>query len=153
MTDGLLWFTDLSSPDPTGILPILGGTVSLLNMLTTSTLNTNSVMRKLRRYMFLFPLITVPIWMTFPAVSRQFAFSNSFFMLQAFNLYWVATNLAQLIIMNLFRMERFRKFMGIPEFLPGSKLERMNTKLQIKEAAVSQVKTFSHNPTLRKKAK
>lgn len=138
MTDGLLWFTDLSSPDPTGILPILGGTVSLLNMLTTSTLNTNSVMRKLRRYMFLFPLITVPIWMTFPA---------------AFNLYWVATNLAQLIIMNLFRMERFRKFMGIPEFLPGSKLERMNTKLQIKEAAVSQVKTFSHNPTLRKKAK
>ena len=74
MTDGLLWFTDLSAPDPTGILPVLGGTVSLLNMLTTSTLNTNSVMRKLRRYMFLFPLVTVPIWMTFPAVSEIFFF-------------------------------------------------------------------------------
>jgi len=79
MTDGLLWFSDLSSPDPTGILPVLGGTISLLNMLTTSTLNTNSMMRKMRRYMYLFPLVTVPIWMTFPA---------------AFNLYWVATNLA-----------------------------------------------------------
>lgn len=118
MTDGLLWFSDLSSPDPTGILPVLGGTVSLLNMLTTSTLNTNSVMRKMRRYMFLFPLVTVPIWMTFPA---------------AFNLYWVSTNVAQLLIMNLFRMERFRKFMGIPEFLPGSKLERLNTKVKISD--------------------
>ena len=68
LTDGLLWFKDLSSPDPTGILPILGGTVSLLNMLSTSTLNSNSVMRKMRRYMYLFPLVTVPIWMTFPVV-------------------------------------------------------------------------------------
>lgn len=118
MSDGLLWFSDLSSPDPTGILPVLGGTISLLNMLTTSTLNTNSVMRKMRRYMYLFPLVTVPIWMTFPA---------------AFNLYWVATNLAQLFIMNLFRMDSFRKFMGIPEFLPGSKLERLNTKIKISQ--------------------
>lgn len=78
MTDGLLWFSDLSSPDPTGILPVLGGTVSLLNMLTTSTLNTNSVMRKMRRYMFLFPLVTVPIWMTFPAVSINYNRSNFF---------------------------------------------------------------------------
>lgn len=33
LTEGMLWFKDLSSPDPTGILPVLGGTLTLLNML------------------------------------------------------------------------------------------------------------------------
>ena len=36
MTDGMLWFKDLSSPDPTGILPIIGGIFSLMNMMSTS---------------------------------------------------------------------------------------------------------------------
>lgn len=36
LTEGFFWFTDLSSPDPTGILPVLGGLVSLLNIVTTS---------------------------------------------------------------------------------------------------------------------
>jgi membrane protein insertase Oxa1/YidC/SpoIIIJ len=33
LTDGVLWFKDLSAPDPTGILPILGGVFSLLNIM------------------------------------------------------------------------------------------------------------------------
>lgn len=37
LTDGFLWFKDLSSPDPYGILPILSSTITLLNMLSTST--------------------------------------------------------------------------------------------------------------------
>ena len=41
LNEGFFWFTDLSSPDPTGILPIMGGIVSLLNILTTSTTNTS----------------------------------------------------------------------------------------------------------------
>ena len=36
MTDGILWFTDLSSPDPLGILPFIGGFVSLLNIMSAS---------------------------------------------------------------------------------------------------------------------
>lgn len=117
LSEGMLWFKDLSSPDPTGILPFIGGMISLLNILTTSTTNTSAVMRKLRRYMYFFPLISIPVWMTFPA---------------AFNLYWIATSSVQLIIMNLFRSSRFRNFVGIPEYLPGTKLERLNSKTATK---------------------
>ena len=69
LNDGFWWFTDLSSPDPTGILPMVGGVISLLNILTTSTTNTSTVMRKMRKYIYFLPLISVPVWMTFPAVS------------------------------------------------------------------------------------
>lgn len=69
LNEGFWWFTDLSSPDPTGILPLIGGLISLLNILTTSTANTSAMMRKIRRYIYFLPLISVPIWMTFPAVS------------------------------------------------------------------------------------
>jgi len=69
LNEGFLWFKDLSSPDPTGILPIAGGVISLLNILTTSNQNTSSVMRKIRKYIYILPLISIPVWMTFPVVS------------------------------------------------------------------------------------
>merc|ERR1719163_331533 len=37
LSDGILWFKDLSSPDPTGILPVCGGVLSMLNIMSTST--------------------------------------------------------------------------------------------------------------------
>ena len=120
LTEGFFWFKDLSSPDPTGILPLLGGIVSLLNILTTSTMNTSSMMRKFRRYIYIFPFISVPIWMTFPS---------------AFNLYWLTTSTVQLLSVNAFRSARFRNFCGIPEYLPGSKLERLNAKSAFKARA------------------
>lgn len=137
MTDGFAWFTDLSSPDPTGILPVMGGIISLLNIMTTSANNNSTMMRKIRKYLVLMPLLSIPVWMTFPV---------------AFNLYWLTTSSVQLLIMNLFRIDRFRAFMGIPEYLPGSKLERLNSK--VVRAPVDQPKVTSHQPKLsaRKKA-
>ena len=41
LSEGFWWFKDLSSPDPTGILPVVGGLVSMLSMLSSSTSNTN----------------------------------------------------------------------------------------------------------------
>lgn len=76
LSDGFWWFKDLSSPDPTGILPLIGGMISLLNILTTSTTNSSTVMRKMRKYVYFLPLISVPVWMTFPAVI--FNFYNSY---------------------------------------------------------------------------
>lgn len=114
LTDGFLWFTDLSAPDPYGVLPVIGGTLTLLNIMSTSTTNINPTMRRMKRYMYFFPLITIPIWMTFPS---------------AFNLYWMTSSLLQLVILNLFRNLKFRQALGIPKFLPGSKLERLNTKV------------------------
>ena len=76
LTDGILWFKDLSSPDPTGILPVLGGTLSMLNILSTSNAGANSQFRKFAKLFRILPLISIPIWMTFPA---------------AFNIYWLVT--------------------------------------------------------------
>lgn len=42
LSDGMLWFKDLSSPDPTGILPIVGGLFSMLNVMSTNTSGGNS---------------------------------------------------------------------------------------------------------------
>jgi membrane protein insertase Oxa1/YidC/SpoIIIJ len=68
-TDGLLWFKDLTSPDPTGILPIVGSLITMLNIMTSSTSTTSATARKMRRYLFILPVMSAPIWMTFPAVS------------------------------------------------------------------------------------
>ena len=113
LTEGMLWFKDLSSPDPFGILPFVGGLVSLLNIMSTTTTNLTTTMRKLRRYLFVLPLLSIPIWMTFPV---------------AFNIYWIFSSLVQLVILNLFRNIRFREMLGVPQFLPGTKLERLNIK-------------------------
>ena len=68
LTDGFLWFKDLSAPDPYGILPMIGGLITLINILSTSTANLTPTMRKFRKYMYILPLMSVPVWMTFPAV-------------------------------------------------------------------------------------
>jgi membrane protein insertase Oxa1/YidC/SpoIIIJ len=75
LSDGFFWFKDLSAPDPYGLLPILGGIITLLNILSTQTTSITPTMRKIRRFLFLMPLISVPIWMTFPAVN-YFASNN-----------------------------------------------------------------------------
>ena len=134
LSDGFFWFKDLSAPDPYGILPILGGVVSLLNILSTSTTTITPTMRKLRKYIYFLPMISVPIWMTFPA---------------AFNLYWISSSLVQLIILNLFRNNKFRRFVGVPEYLPGSKLEMMNTKTAMN---VIKPKIFTAPPSTKEKA-
>jgi YidC/Oxa1 family membrane protein insertase len=78
LTDGILWFKDLSSPDPYGILPILGGLFSMLNIMSTNAGGGNNQMRKISKFLRVLPLISVPIWMTFPA---------------AFNVYWLVTSI------------------------------------------------------------
>jgi hypothetical protein len=55
--------------------------------------------------------------------------------------------------MNLFRFDRFRRFIGIPEYLAGTKLERLNSKVKI--SIQEQPKVFSDKPagSMKKKAK
>lgn len=117
MTDGILWFKDLSSPDPLGILPVIGGIFSMLNILSTSAGGGNSNFRKFSKFLRVLPLISIPIWMTFPA---------------AFNIYWMVTSLCQVLVLNSLRLRKVRYACGIPEFLPGSKLERANVKNTMK---------------------
>jgi membrane protein insertase Oxa1/YidC/SpoIIIJ len=99
LTDGILWFKDLSSPDPTGILPVLGGLLTFVNIINTSSTGGHKLMRKGKKFMKLIPFVSVPIWMTFPF---------------AFNLYWLVTSGCQGLIQALFRVKKFRVMMGIP---------------------------------------
>lgn len=109
LTEGLLWFPDLSAPDPLGILPVAGGLITLLNMLNSTAVGGNASIRKMRKYMILMPILSIPIQMTFPA---------------AFNLYWMSSSMVQLLIVTGFRMDNFRSYLGVPNALPGTKLER-----------------------------
>jgi len=138
LNEGMLWFKDLSQPDPTGILPIIGGVISLLNIMTTRTANSDSRFRKFKRFIIVMPLMAIPIQMTFPA---------------AFNLYWMTTSGVQLAVMTAFRNEKFRLYMGVPEFLPGTKLERINVK-NVKTSIENQPKVLLSAPLsgARKKA-
>lgn len=88
VSEGFLWFVDLSSPDPFCLLPIIGGLFNMLNIMNTTVSGTNTTMRKMRKYMMLMPLISIPIQMTFPV---------------AFNLYWIASSSVQLSTLLAFR--------------------------------------------------
>lgn len=74
LTEGFLWFKDLSAPDPYGVLPIFGGIINLMNIQFSTTPNTSTVMRKMRKMMWILPIFMVPVWMTFPVVSSPFLF-------------------------------------------------------------------------------
>lgn len=74
LTDGILWFKDLSSPDPYGILPIICGLMSFINIVTSANMGSNPMFRKFMKGFRLLPLISIPIYMTFPV---------------AFNIYWI----------------------------------------------------------------
>jgi len=135
LTDGILWFTDLSSPDPTGILPLIGGVFSLLNIMSTAGNNSSQMMKKFSKLLRILPLISVPIWMTFPA---------------AFNVYWLVTSGSQLFLTNVLRFRGARYYFGINDFLQGSKLESMNTKRTMAVRGISKPKILKHNPTIKK---
>ena len=53
-----------------------------------------------------------------------------------------------MVILNLFRNMKFRKFIGVPEYLPGTKLEQMNTKAAVN---VYKPKIFSAPPSTKDK--
>lgn len=46
LTEGFLWFKDLSVPDPYGVLPAVGAFLIFLNIMNGSTSNINPMMRK-----------------------------------------------------------------------------------------------------------
>ena len=61
LTEGLFWFRDLSVPDPYCVLPVLGGVINILNMLNTSVNNSSTIMRRMRKYLFVMPLLSIPV--------------------------------------------------------------------------------------------
>ena len=75
------------------------------------------------------PLLTVPIWMTFPA---------------AFNLYWLTFSMTHCLMINSFRFKSIRTKLGVPDFLAGTKFERMNAGTAV---VLEKPKVFAVKPT------
>ena len=134
LTDGILWFKDMSAPDPLGILPVIGGVMSLLNIMSSSASQQNSNFRKMSKGMRIIPFISIPVWMTFPA---------------AFNIYWIVNASTQFIIVSAVRSENFRQYFGIKDFLPGTKLERLN--INKKAGVVDKPIVYNQKPSTRQK--
>ena len=40
--------------------------------------------------------------------------------------------MTQLTLINIFRSERMKNYMGVPDYLPDTELERLNAKLSVK---------------------
>lgn len=64
--------------------------------------------RDSRRYALMLPVLALPVFMALPA---------------SFNLYWLGSSLIHWTTLNFFRFQKFRSFMGVPKFLPGTKAE------------------------------
>jgi YidC/Oxa1 family membrane protein insertase len=133
-TDGFLWFKDLSEADPYFILPVLFASATF----TTIHKSPNSAqaagpMGQYFKYMKYLVFLGIPVTSTFPA---------------AIVLNWTMMSVFQLGINSLVYTRTGRKLIGIPQYLPGSILEKHNLRL---ESPVIKPKVFQHKPTLPKK--
>lgn len=115
-TDGMLWFKDLAEMDPYFILPLLNATFSYYNIALNPNMQTvgaGTVFGKYMRYMRFFPFLSLPIVVFFPA---------------AINLYWALSASTHLLVAVLVRSQAVRNFFRIPQYLPGTILEKLNQK-------------------------
>ncbi|KAM3147707.1 hypothetical protein pb186bvf_000035 [Paramecium bursaria] len=116
-SQGFLWFQDLSEYDPYMILPVISALSTSLNI----SLNPNAkqgptFMKQFQTYLKFVPFLSIPIVIFFPA---------------GLNLYWASSSICQLIISQIGRSDFFlRKMMKVPQYLPGTVLERMHTQKQ-----------------------
>eukprot|EP00344_Euplotes_crassus_P002213 CAMPEP_0197011444 /NCGR_PEP_ID=MMETSP1380-20130617/58516_1 /TAXON_ID=5936 /ORGANISM="Euplotes crassus, Strain CT5" /LENGTH=190 /DNA_ID=CAMNT_0042434145 /DNA_START=589 /DNA_END=1161 /DNA_ORIENTATION=- len=111
LSDGFLWFQDLSSPDPYGILPIIGGSVTLLNIMSTSTTNVKPNDEKDEEVHVLLAMNDNPNMDDIPKCIQHVLD----------DLLSPPAGSPQSL-----QNDNFKKMIGIPKYLPGTKLERLN---------------------------
>ncbi|CAG9318454.1 OXA1_2 [Blepharisma stoltei] len=131
LTDGFLWFQNLTEPDPYYILPIAFSVCNFLNILKSPT--TSGAAGQWARYakfMKYFTLLTIPVSGLMPA---------------AIVLNWFIMSFFQLICSSLVYTKTGRKLLTIPEILPGSHTDKI-----AKKAAATQIikpVIYSQKPT------
>ncbi|XP_037502532.1 mitochondrial inner membrane protein OXA1L isoform X1 [Rhipicephalus sanguineus] len=108
-TGGLLWFTDLTVPDPLYILPL----ITSVSLFCTLELGAESGVRadnlQWTRYVFrCLPVAIFPITMNFPS---------------ALLCYWVTSNVFTLCQVGVLRIEAVRKRLDIPALIKHPKSE------------------------------
>lgn len=128
-TDGFLWFKNLSEPDPYFLLPLLLAFSTFISVhKSPNTAQLTGPIAKFAKYLKYFAFLSLPISSTFPA---------------GIVLNWLIMSLFQLTCNALVYTKTGRKLLRIPEYLPGSLLDRMNTK---RTAEVFKPKIFTKKP-------
>ncbi|KAH6949002.1 hypothetical protein HPB50_027440 [Hyalomma asiaticum] len=108
-TGGMLWFTDLTVPDPLYILPLM----TCVSLFCTIELGAESGVRadnlQWTRYVFrALPVALFPFIINFPS---------------ALLCYWVTSNMFTLCQVGVLRIEAVRKFLDIPSLVKHKKSE------------------------------
>jgi len=100
---GMAWFTDLTAQDPIFLLPVLTSASLLLHLkLGADGLNPQQVAPMMRNFLFVMPIIGLPIMCQFPA---------------ALNLYWLTTNIVSIGLTRLIWLPTLRARFGINEMI------------------------------------
>jgi len=115
-TGGLAWFTDLTLADPTYILPVVTcSTIYLQLYLGADGLNTSNIPPFMKKVMYILPIVSVPVMISFPA---------------ALNVYWLSNNIISVIQAKFIRTPAIRGKLGFgemikwkPEDLPLAKFQ------------------------------
>ena len=132
-TDGYLWFKNLTEADPYFLLPIGLAIASFLSI-HKSPASSQMVgpAAKYVKYLKYLTFLGIPITSSFPA---------------AIVLNWFIMSAFQLAINSVVYTKTGKRIIGIPQYLPGSMLEKANTT--IKTPVIKPV-VFSHKPNLTK---
>lgn len=67
---GILWFRDLTAPDPYMILPVINCFLLILSIYSTSMKQSNAFFMKFRRVYFVFPVLGIGFMCFFESVSK-----------------------------------------------------------------------------------
>ncbi|XP_058801091.1 mitochondrial inner membrane protein OXA1L [Phymastichus coffea] len=98
---GMLWFTDLTVPDPYYLLPVITSTTLFVTIeMGVDTVQASSMAGNMKYIMRLLPIIMFPFIVKFEG---------------AILIYWVSTNIYSLCQVSILRIPKVRKFCQIPE--------------------------------------
>lgn len=126
-TDGFLWFKDLTEPDPYFLLPLGLAFSSFVSMhKSPMTSQITGPLAKYGKYMKFLPFLAIPVSSTFPS-----AIVLNWFMMSSF----------QVFCNSFVYTQAGRKLLNIPEYLPGSMMEKLHSKQTVE---VQKPKVYTH---------
>lgn len=132
-TDGFLWFKNLTEADPYFILPLGLAFTSFLSIHKSPSSSQNiGPAGKYIKYLKYAVFLGIPITASFPS---------------AIVLNWFIMSFFQLVLNSLVYTKRGKNLIGIPQYLPGSILEKFNT---VVKTPVFKPNVYQHKPNVPK---
>lgn len=110
LTGGFLWFKDLTMTDPYFVLPFINCIFMYLSFYMNVHQYNQISLLKMRRIFFIVPMLSFPVMTSLES---------------GLMIYLCTTTIVQAIIVYCLNSHRARKMLKIPQYLPGSKLEKM----------------------------